>query len=90
MSDDTEADTPAGPPRTMGEYADRWLADLLDPIDAGSRRMIVQTMAINWMGGPLPDRESVQRLLEAHQANQRAAVRRLGHELRHALWQGRP
>lgn len=36
MSDDTEADSSAGTPRTMGEYADRWLADLLDPPNTGA------------------------------------------------------
>lgn len=56
----------AGLPRTMGEYADRWLADLFEPLDGRDRRVIVQTLAMNWMGGPLPDRESVQRLIERH------------------------
>lgn len=60
------ADATAGLPRTMGEYADRWLADLLDPLEPKGRRMIVQVLVMNWMGGPLPDRESVQRLIETH------------------------
>ena len=53
-------------PRTIGEYADRYLRDLLDRLPEDDARVITQTLAMSYMGGPFPDRESVQRLIEHH------------------------
>lgn len=55
---------PPGLPGTIGEYADAFLADLLDPLTADMRNVIVQSLAMCYLGGPFPGREMVQRLIE--------------------------
>lgn len=55
---------PPGLPRTIAEYADAYLADLLDPLTADMRHVIVQSLTMGYLGGPFPDREMVQRLIE--------------------------
>lgn len=55
---------PSGLPVTIGEYADVYLFDLLDPLTPAARHVIVQTLAMGYLGGLFPDREMVQRLIE--------------------------
>ncbi|WP_159499675.1 hypothetical protein [Microbacterium sp. 18062] len=53
-----------GFPTDFTEYVLVWCADLLEPLDVGERRLLLDGLTLMYTGGPWPDRLQIQRLVE--------------------------